>query len=318
MAMPYRKTIHDHAATARVRTQHGGPDCQIIGGKHTDQAVVEASLEASGPCAPEAARLANEQAREQGEALRLYWPHQIEKARYAAQRAERQYLAVEPENGVVARELERRWEAALQELGRVQRQSEQVDDHLALLSAEELEHVHLLGQELREVWDAETTEHRDRKRLLRTLIEEVRLGTEQEHYAVRIVWKGGATTEREVVRGPAGWAHRTPEDTVDLVRKVPSIPTSPVPPRSSCGSGCPSAPESNPSFWDGRDVDAEGRARGSFIRIPDCQRACRVTKRVQLRMNDRSRSPGIDSAFPAAQGRSVRFLAWMANKSVLS
>ncbi len=188
--------------------------------ERVEWAVVEVFLAATGPCAEEAARLANEQAREESEALRLYWAHQIEKARYAAQRAERQYLAVEPENRVVARELERRWEAALQELGRVERESEQADDHPALLSAEELEHVHLLGVELREVWGAETTEHRDRKRLLRTLIEEVQLRTEEEHYAVRIVWKGGATTEREVVRGPAGWAHRTPEDTVELVRKL--------------------------------------------------------------------------------------------------
>lgn len=205
---------------SRARAQHGGPDCQIIGGKRIDQTVVEVFLEATGPCAREAARLANEHACEEGEALRLYWAHQIEKARYAAQRAERQYLAVEPENRVVARELERRWEVALQELGRVQRESEQAYDHPALLSAEELENVHLLGLELREVWEAETTEHRDRKRLLRTLIEEVQLRTEEEHYAVRIVWKGGATTEREVVRGPAGWAHRTPEDTVELVRKL--------------------------------------------------------------------------------------------------
>ena len=126
----------------------------------------------------------------------------------------------DPENRVVARELERRWEQALQELGRVQRESEQACDHAVLLSAEELESVHLLGLELREVWEADTTTHRDRKRLLRTLIEEVQLRTEEDHYAVRIVWKGGATTEREVVRGPAGWAQRTPEDTVELVRKL--------------------------------------------------------------------------------------------------
>lgn len=199
---------------------HGGPECQVIGGKRIDQTVVEVFLEATGPCAAEAARLANEHARQEGEALRLYWAHQIEKARYETQRSERRYLAVEPENRVVARELERRWEAALQELERVQRESEQACNAPALLSAEELENVHLLGQELREVWDAETTEHRDRKRLLRTLIEEVQLRTEEAHYAVRIVWKGGATTTREVVRGPAGWAHRTPEDTVELVRKL--------------------------------------------------------------------------------------------------
>jgi excisionase family DNA binding protein len=164
--------------------------------------------------------LANEEARREGEALRLYWAHHIEKAHYEAQRAERQYLAVEPENRVVARELERRWEEALQELERVRRQGEQAITEPQLLSAEELANVHLLGMELRDVWEAGSTTNRDRKRLLRCLIEEVQLRTEELHYAVRIVWKGGATTEREVVRGPAGWAHRTPEDTVALVRKL--------------------------------------------------------------------------------------------------
>lgn len=127
---------------------------------------------------------------------------------------------MEPENRVVARELERRWESALQDLERVQRQAEQAVNEPAWLSAEELENVHLLGLELRGVWEADTTTHRDRKRLLRCLIEEVQLRTEEKHYAVRIVWKGGATTDREVVRGPAGWAQRTPEDTVDLVRTL--------------------------------------------------------------------------------------------------
>jgi excisionase family DNA binding protein len=205
---------------SRARAQHGGPDCQVIGGKRIDQTVAEVFLEATGPCAVDAARLANEEAHREADALRLYWAHQIEKAQYEAQRAERQYLAVEPENRVVARELERRWEQALQELERVQRESEQACGHPVLLSAEELENVHLLGLELRGVWEADTTTHRDRKRLLRTLIEEVQLRTEEERYAVRIVWTGGATTEREVVRGPAGWAQRTPEDTVELVRKL--------------------------------------------------------------------------------------------------
>lgn len=211
-----RRRVYQYRCSL-ARAQHGGADCQVIGGKRIDQAVVEVFIEATGPCAQDAARLANDEARRESEALRLYWAHQIEKVQYEAQRAERQYLAVEPENRVVGRELERRWEAALEDLERVRRQAQQAVNDPELLSAEELENIHLLGLELREVWEADTTTHRDRKRLLRCLIEEVQLRAEERHYAVRIVWKGGATTEREVVRGPAGWAHRTPEDTVDLV-----------------------------------------------------------------------------------------------------
>jgi len=181
---------------------------------------VEVFLEATQPCAAEAAQRANEEARSSGEALRVYWAHQIEKAQYEAQRAERQYMAAEPENRVVARELERRWNVQLEELDRVRRQAEQALRAPLLLSEEELKKIHLLSAELRAVWDAHTTTPRDRKRLLRCLIEEVQLRTEERHYHIRIVWKSGATTEREVLRGKGGWAQRTSEDTVVLVRQL--------------------------------------------------------------------------------------------------
>lgn len=110
---------------ARARSQQGGTDCQLVGGKRIDQTVVAVFLEATQPCAQAAARQANEEARRQGEGLRAYWAHQIEKAQYEAQRAERQYMAVEPENRVVARALERRWNLQLEALEQLKRQAEQ-------------------------------------------------------------------------------------------------------------------------------------------------------------------------------------------------
>ncbi len=207
---------------SRARSQCGGTDCQVVGGKRVDQSVVDVFLEATQPCAAEAARQANEEAHRQGEALRLYWAHQIEKAQYEARRAERQYMAVEPENRVVARELERRWNLQLEAWEGVKREAEQALQAPTLLSVggEELRKIHLLGAELRMVWEAPTTTNRDRKRLLRCLIEEVQLRTEKRHHAVCIVWKGGAVTEREVVRGKPGCATRTPQETVALVREL--------------------------------------------------------------------------------------------------
>jgi excisionase family DNA binding protein len=205
---------------SRARSQQGGSDCQLVGGKRIDRTVVAVFLEATGPCAHEAARQANAQMRRQGEALRLYWAHQIDKAQYEAQRAERQYMAVEPENRIVVRTLERRWNEQLHALERVEREAEQALQAPTLLSDEELEKVRLLGADLAALWDAPTTTNRDRKRLLRCLIKEVQLRTEEGHHAVRIVWKGGAVTERELERGKPGWAQRTAEDTVALVRKL--------------------------------------------------------------------------------------------------
>ncbi len=203
-----------------ARAQQGGSDCQVVGGKRIDQAVVEVFLEAMSPCAADAARLANQEAHREGEALRTYWAQQIERVAYQAQRAERQYMATEPENRVVARELERRWELALNDLERVRNKAAQVADAPELLRASDMENVHLLGLDLDAVWNADSTTNRDRKRLLRCLIDEVQLSTREDHYSVRIVWKGGATTERTQVRGPAGWARRTSQDTVELVGQL--------------------------------------------------------------------------------------------------
>jgi hypothetical protein len=78
-----------------------------------------------------------------------------------------------------------------------------------------------LGQDIEQVWAAPTTTVRDRKRLLRCLIEEVQLRSQKERYHVTIVWKGGAITERELRRfASGGQAHATPLDTVELVRKL--------------------------------------------------------------------------------------------------
>jgi len=89
-----------------------------------------------------------------------------------------------------------------------------------LLTEEELEKIRLLGADLSALWEASTTTNRDRKRLLRCLIEEVQLRTEEGRYAIRIIWKGGALSERELTRGKPGWAQRTAEDTVELVRTL--------------------------------------------------------------------------------------------------
>ena len=98
---------------------------------------VDVFLEATMRCAADAARQANEEAHRESEALRLYWAHQTERVRYEAQRAERQYMAVEPENRVVARELERRWEQALKELERVRAEAGQAVASPELLSVDE-------------------------------------------------------------------------------------------------------------------------------------------------------------------------------------
>ncbi len=198
-----------------------GAECQLVGGKRIETTVVEAFLAVTVAAGAEAAALAAEQTRQESDAVEQAWRLQIEKAAYEAQRAERQYMTVEPENRTIARELERRWNERLEELEAVRAKASAARVQRRPLTEEELRHAQELGGNLGAVWNAATTTVRDRKRLLRALIDEVQVRTDDKHHRVRIVWKGGAATDREVVRlRHSGPLHTTAEEVVELVRTL--------------------------------------------------------------------------------------------------
>jgi DNA invertase Pin-like site-specific DNA recombinase len=206
----------------RMPGEYARKECQLVGGKRVETTVIEAFLEVTAAGAgAEAAMLADQQLRSEIAATRKTWQLQVEKAEYETKRAERQYMAVDSDNRTVARELERRWNECLEELEAVRARAASAMEHTRPLTDAELERIQQLGQALDDVWNAETTTARDRKRLLRCLIEEVQLRSEAKRYLVRIVWKGGATTDREVPRfAPGGAACATAIDTVELVRDL--------------------------------------------------------------------------------------------------
>lgn len=200
-----------------------GTECQLVGGRRIEATVVEAFLQVTEMAGPEAAALAGEKLREEIAAAERSWRLQLEKAEYEAQRAERQYMAVEPENRTVARELERRWNEHLEQVEAVRAQAARGAVGRQPLTEEELARARELGRDLDAAWNAETTTVRDRKRLLRAVIDEVQLRTDEKRHLVRIVWKGGAVTDRELPRlGPAEAARSraTAEDVVELVRRL--------------------------------------------------------------------------------------------------
>ena len=204
----------------RARDQKGGSHCQVIGGKRIDDAVVQAFLEATEPAGLQALRSMQEQLQADNEALNRHWELQVEKAEFEAKRAQRQFHVVEPENRLVGRELERRWNVRLVELDKVRQKAEAAKKQTLALSDEDIARAEQLAGHLEEVWNAETTTNRDKKRLLRCLIEEVQLTTEEKRYVIRIIWKGGATTELEVLRRGSGTGHITSPDDIELVRQL--------------------------------------------------------------------------------------------------
>lgn len=203
-----------------ARRKHGGKECQLVGGKQINHVVVEVFLEVTQNAGAEAAELAIDQICRDNEEMERVWQLQIEKAEYEARRAERQYHAVEPENRVVARTLEGRWEACLQRVEALRAQAASARTHRRPLSPKEEERARRLGADVEAVWHAATTTNQDRKHLLRAAMEEVQLRSEERHYAVTIVWKGGAVTKRQVRRLRRGErpAIANPEETVKMVR----------------------------------------------------------------------------------------------------
>ena len=201
-----------------------GVYCLNVGGVQIDQAVVDAFLKALTPAAWEATEIAAQQLEADHDAALAQWRLGVERARYEAERAERQYRAVEPENRLVARGLETEWEKRLRDLAGAETELERREQQRPrTLSPEEKKKIHSLGSDLHKVWTAPTTTDRDRKELLRALLEEVMVTVNQPersaHLSLR--WKGGALTEIDLSLPrlkPRGL--HTDEDTISLLRRL--------------------------------------------------------------------------------------------------
>jgi predicted DNA-binding transcriptional regulator AlpA len=148
----------------------------------------------------------------------------VERACYEAQRAERRYRAVDPDNRLVARGLEREWEACLKALEAAKAdlaRREAARPHT--ISQQERDRLLALGPDLISVWGASTTTPRDRKELLRTLLDEVIIRVDRDAFAADLTlrWKGGALTEIDLALPRSRPATiRTDEDTVALLRRL--------------------------------------------------------------------------------------------------
>lgn len=201
-----------------------GQWCMRVGGARIDKSVSAAFLEAVAPVGMQAALQAEEMIEVEQDRAMAQWRLQVEQARYQADRAERRYRSVEPENRLVVRTLEAEWEKRLTEQttaeGELTRREHQRPQRL---TGEQRESIHRLGTDLNRAWEAPTTTDRDRKELLRSLIEEVNIAVNraeaQAHLTLR--WRGGKFTEIDVaIWHPRDSIVRTDEDTVDLLRRL--------------------------------------------------------------------------------------------------
>jgi excisionase family DNA binding protein len=228
MQVAYSGTSGRVARYACVRAHHlHGTErsCQSLGGTRLDRAVAAAFLEAVTPAGVRASAEAVEQIERQHEERLGGQGLAVERSQIEAGRAQRQFDACEPENRLVGRTLEARLEEALVSLEAERRKLAELERRRPEpLSAEERQALGRLARELPRLWAADTTTARERKELLRTLVAEVIVTVHDEptrRAEVEIAWEGGARSELAVPlvrRG--GEAKRTPEDTVELVRRL--------------------------------------------------------------------------------------------------
>ena len=201
---------------------NGEPRCIAFGGLRVDDAIEEALLGVVEPGAIAAAVEAERNMASQRDQVQDALQRDLEAARYAADRAFRQYDAADPENRLVTSELEVRWNKAL---GRVSEIEARMAKHQTTtprstpLSAHQIA---ALAGNLRAVWTEPSTDARLKKRIVRTLIHEVVADLDDVLSEIVLVihWVGGVHTELRLPKRRRGQRNATPDDIVDAVRQL--------------------------------------------------------------------------------------------------
>lgn len=152
------------------------------------------------------------------------WQLRLERARIAVERAERQYDRVEPENRLVARTLEQKWNEALAEQERLNQEYalEQKKKPLEL-SSEQRQQIMGLTKDFSKIWNSATTTDRDRKELLGLLVKQVALSPidlPERQTKIDVLWHTGATTVAYAPRPRNARATKTPAPVIEEIRKL--------------------------------------------------------------------------------------------------
>lgn len=228
LTVHYTGQHHDVARYAchRAWLDKAQPRCISFGGSRVDAAVAAAVLSVVQPAAIEAAIVAYREQTSQQDEVRAALNRDLEAARYAASRAQRQYDAADPENRLVADELERRWNQALTRVGEIEQRIAEHDGAKPSEPAPTLADFAALAERLEALWEHPETDERLKKRIVRSLIDEIVVDVDAEASEVVLVihWIGGVHTEVRVPRRRRGQnsTHTAPE-TLDAVRALARI-----------------------------------------------------------------------------------------------
>jgi len=173
---------------------YGDKVCQSLVGAKLDELIVEQVLSALEPSALEISLRVAEDIEQERKTLSTLWEKQLERAKYEVERAYRQYNASEPENRLVTRNLEKKWEEALAGEEKLKYDyTKFLAEQPSTLSVDEREAIRKLASDIPALWSSVTTTVQERQEIIRLLIERILVSVEgdTEKVSVEIHWAGG-------------------------------------------------------------------------------------------------------------------------------
>jgi DNA invertase Pin-like site-specific DNA recombinase len=198
--------------------------CQSMTSRPADDAVVHAFLDAISPVGVSVAVRVLDQIEQDLAGQRRQRELQLEQARYDARLAQRQYDTVDPDNRLVAAELERRWNEKLERVARLEQAHAKADEEARWdLTADERVAIGELSQNLPVIWSAPTTTNQERKQMLRCAIESIQLDgvSTPGQIEVQIQWRSGILTRLTVARPvPGAGSLKTPAQAVARIHAL--------------------------------------------------------------------------------------------------
>lgn len=206
-----------------ARTQYGESTCISFGGFRVDAAVSKEVLQAVSEKAIQAAVEAAGQMQQRRQDLRKAIELELEQAHYEARLAARRYESVDPEQRLVAAELEARWNSVLQRVKELENKLHEFDQQTLSAAMPNKQVLLSLAQDLPAIWNAPSTDMRLKQRIVRILIREIIADVEEKSREIVLVihWAGGAHSELRVKKGESGRSRRsTDPEAIEVIRQM--------------------------------------------------------------------------------------------------
>ena len=193
----------------------------------THEAIAKELLRAVQPHAVDVAIAASERTSQAHQERRDALLLELEQARYEAQLAARRYEAVDPDQRLVAAELECRWNESLKRVQDVNARIETLDKEIPENLEVDREQLMALAEDLESVWHSETSDMRVKQRIVRLLLEEIIVDIDEQaaQIAMKLHWRGGRHSELRIQRPKQGEHRRvTCTDALEIIKRMAGQP----------------------------------------------------------------------------------------------